>query len=210
VSLVLAARNSIVAKGLAGFVEEVSSLVLVGTASDALAAFVLVQTRRPQLVLLDCALFRPLLALLGPQHYRPRILLIGLRRHPGSDVAASRHHACGFVRGGAPPDEVVGLMHYVAHCEFGHPGHARCVACPAQATVRLPRLPLSEREYDIFLRIGGGEGPSGIAKELGVSVKTVEAHRENLKHKLGIDSSHGLLAAAIAWRQGDFDAHCEP
>ena len=67
----------------------------------------------------------------------------------------------------------------------------------------LPKLPLSEREYDIFERIGHGHGATRMASDLGISVKTIETHRESIKRKLRLDSAHALLGAALAWRKGE-------
>jgi DNA-binding NarL/FixJ family response regulator len=55
---------------------------------------------------------------------------------------------------------------------------------------------LSDRELQIFQLIGGGSPNRQIALQLGISVKTVETHRENLKAKLGIQDSTDLLSAA--------------
>jgi DNA-binding NarL/FixJ family response regulator len=45
---------------------------------------------------------------------------------------------------------------------------------------------LTDREYEIFRLIGMGMSSSDIAMKLARSVKTVEAHRANLKQKLGL------------------------
>ena len=58
---------------------------------------------------------------------------------------------------------------------------------------------LSTRELEVFSLIGGGMVVSQIAIRLGISVKTVEAHRENIKNKLGFSSSAQVLAAAVLW-----------
>lgn len=58
---------------------------------------------------------------------------------------------------------------------------------------------LSNRELEIFDLIGGGLGPSSIAERLHLSVKTVEAHRENIKKKLGLSSGAELLRRALQW-----------
>ena len=44
---------------------------------------------------------------------------------------------------------------------------------------------LSDREMAVFSLIGAGHGVGQIAKELGISRKTVETHCENIKQKLG-------------------------
>jgi DNA-binding NarL/FixJ family response regulator len=59
--------------------------------------------------------------------------------------------------------------------------------------------PLSDRELEVLMLIGKGNGSAQIAKQLHISVKTVEAHRANIKYKLHLDSSTELLQYAIRW-----------
>ncbi len=59
---------------------------------------------------------------------------------------------------------------------------------------------LSDRELQVFQLLGSGLGPHQIADQLHLSVKTVETHRENIKHKLGFQDA-GSLAAAEDWVQ---------
>src|SRR5204863_2212376 len=52
-----------------------------------------------------------------------------------------------------------------------------------------PLASLSDRELQVYQRIGEGLSNQEIAEQLGISVKTVSAHRENLKSKLGLASA---------------------
>jgi DNA-binding NarL/FixJ family response regulator len=56
---------------------------------------------------------------------------------------------------------------------------------------------LSDRELQVLRSIGRGLSSREIAEELFISVKTVEAHREHIKAKLGLASSGQLLRYAI-------------
>jgi DNA-binding NarL/FixJ family response regulator len=56
---------------------------------------------------------------------------------------------------------------------------------------------LSHREVHIFLLIGSGLGTKKIAHSLRLSAKTIETHRENIKHKLGLNSGRQLVERAI-------------
>jgi DNA-binding NarL/FixJ family response regulator len=58
---------------------------------------------------------------------------------------------------------------------------------------------LTDREYEIFRLIGLGLGASEIAVKLNRSVKTIEAHRANLKQKLGLRNAHELNRFAANW-----------
>jgi DNA-binding NarL/FixJ family response regulator len=58
---------------------------------------------------------------------------------------------------------------------------------------------LTARELQILRRIGEGRGTAEIAAELGLSGKTVSAHRENLKKKLGAPTAAELIRHAVGW-----------
>lgn len=58
---------------------------------------------------------------------------------------------------------------------------------------------LSDREMHIFRRIGKGERTTAIAKELGISIKTVETHQAHIKRKLQLGSSLQLRRIAEGW-----------
>jgi DNA-binding NarL/FixJ family response regulator len=58
---------------------------------------------------------------------------------------------------------------------------------------------LTDRELQVFRLTGLALTSRQIAEKLGVSVKTVEAHRENIKNKLGLESGPALVARAALW-----------
>jgi DNA-binding NarL/FixJ family response regulator len=58
---------------------------------------------------------------------------------------------------------------------------------------------LSDRELEVFELLGGGATTREVARRLGLSVKTVESYRENIKNKLGIDNSNRLIRRAVEW-----------
>ena len=58
---------------------------------------------------------------------------------------------------------------------------------------------LTDRELQVFRLVGRALSTRTIAEKLGVSVKTVEAHRENIKGKLGVDTHTALVARAAQW-----------
>ena len=59
--------------------------------------------------------------------------------------------------------------------------------------------PLTNRELQVFRLVGLVQPTRVIAEKLGVSVKTVETHRENIKNKLALHSHDELLACAARW-----------
>jgi DNA-binding NarL/FixJ family response regulator len=65
---------------------------------------------------------------------------------------------------------------------------------------------LSNREMHIFQLLGSGFGNRQIATSLGLSVKTIDSHQENIKHKLHLRSCAQLRERAAKWVEQTFDA----
>jgi DNA-binding NarL/FixJ family response regulator len=59
-------------------------------------------------------------------------------------------------------------------------------------------LGLTSREVEVLQRIAEGEANKQIAAGLGISIKTVEKHRDNLMKKLNIHDTAGLTRYAIS------------
>jgi len=58
---------------------------------------------------------------------------------------------------------------------------------------------LSDRELEVLRLMGDGHGTRQIAEELHLSVKTIETHKERIKHKLGIKHAPDLSRRATEW-----------
>jgi DNA-binding NarL/FixJ family response regulator len=63
---------------------------------------------------------------------------------------------------------------------------------------------LSDREMHIFQLLGSGLVKRQIAQSLNLSVKTIESHRENIKRKLGLNSSRELVDRATRYLEETF------
>jgi DNA-binding NarL/FixJ family response regulator len=58
---------------------------------------------------------------------------------------------------------------------------------------------LTDREFEIFQLIGQGRSTRDIAQQLGLSPKTVDVHRANLKAKLELRDTTALVRHAVRW-----------
>jgi DNA-binding NarL/FixJ family response regulator len=63
---------------------------------------------------------------------------------------------------------------------------------------------LSDREMHIFQLLGSGLGTRQIAHSLNLSAKTIESHRENIKHKLDLKSGRDLVDRATKYVEETF------
>ncbi len=58
---------------------------------------------------------------------------------------------------------------------------------------------VSNRELQVLNLVGRGVSSRDIAAELGLSVKTVESHRQSIKRKLNLATNSQLLQYAMNW-----------
>jgi DNA-binding NarL/FixJ family response regulator len=58
---------------------------------------------------------------------------------------------------------------------------------------------LSDRELEVFRRLGEGQASRLIAEELHLSIKTVQAYCARIKGKLGLTNAAELVREAIRW-----------
>ena len=58
---------------------------------------------------------------------------------------------------------------------------------------------LTDRELEVFQWFGHGSSVKQIADRLNISVKTVQAHRANIKTKLRLAHANELTIKAIRW-----------
>jgi DNA-binding NarL/FixJ family response regulator len=62
-----------------------------------------------------------------------------------------------------------------------------------------PFAQLSDREFEVFQLVGHGSSTREIAKELGLSPKTVDVHRMNIRAKLELKDATALVRHAVRW-----------
>jgi DNA-binding NarL/FixJ family response regulator len=64
-----------------------------------------------------------------------------------------------------------------------------------------PLETLSDREIEVFRRLGAGQGTRDIATELGLSLPTVQTYCSRIKEKLGVTTGNELMREAVRWVQ---------
>jgi DNA-binding NarL/FixJ family response regulator len=61
----------------------------------------------------------------------------------------------------------------------------------------MARPGLTKRERDVVILVAEGRSNKGIGDALSISAKTVESHRRNVMHKLGLKSTAELVRYAV-------------
>jgi DNA-binding NarL/FixJ family response regulator len=73
------------------------------------------------------------------------------------------------------------------------------IAGDKAGTAKTPIESLSDREFEIFRLIGEGLKASQMAKQLHLSIKTIETYRSRIKEKLNLPNASELLQYSIRW-----------
>lgn len=109
--------------------------------------------------------------------------------------------ARGYLTKAARPEELINAIFSVQAGErYITPQIAEHMAANyLQGEEESPLKQLSNRELEILMLICRGEKPAMIAKNLFISVKTVNGHRYQLFKKLGVTSDIELTRLAIAY-----------
>ena len=197
--------HPLVRDGLRARLALVPGLETVGEAGGAAEALARLVDARPDLVLMDVGmkdvngidLTRQLLE----RAPSLRVLMLSMYDTPEYVQRALQAGACGYVLKDAPAEEIVAAIEAVAAGgTFLSPGVSRRLF-----RNQAPRPLLSSRESEILAALGRGESSKQIAGALGLSVRTVETHRQNIKRKLDIEGQAELIKYAVehARRHGD-------
>ena len=200
--------HPLVRAGLASLIKGEADMEVCGETGDISAALELVRTQSPDLVTVDLSLADgnglELVKRLVASHSEIKILVCSMHDEALFAYRALKAGAMGYIGKEQATTHVIDAIRQVLKgkiwlsadmTERALQGLANGKADATAATVDR----LSDRELEIFGLIGRGMGPSEIAEQLHLSVKTIETHRENIKKKLNLRSGSELTRLAMQW-----------
>jgi DNA-binding NarL/FixJ family response regulator len=185
-------------EGLRTLLEREEDIVVVGEADSARQAYELAESKRPDVIVLDMSLpgvdgvsaTRELTRRLPGG----RVLILSMHDERYLVSRALAAGATGYASKSQPPETVLEAVRCVARGERYIGPEIDPVE--VQPEDEGPIGPLSEREREVFHLLVRGFSNQRVAKELCISVKTVETHRTHIHHKLGVHSVAELLRFA--------------
>jgi DNA-binding NarL/FixJ family response regulator len=209
--IVVLEEHPLLRHGIAHFLNSQEDMIVCGEADNIRDARHKIQELKPHLLLTALRLGTgdSLEFLKALKSERPALLILVYSAFEETIFAerAFRAGAEGYVMKKAPKEEVltaireilsgnIYVSHDVAMRAFKKSLETRSEQQqrPARPTIAIERL--SDRETQIFFLLGSGLGNTQIANSLNLSVKTIESHRENIKHKLDLSCSRDLVACA--------------
>lgn len=207
--ILLVDDHPLLREGLARLISGESGMTLCGTASSVQEALAMVEAEKPNLVITDLTLpgrnGLELIKDLGATH--PEIPTIVLSMHDELFYAERvlRAGGRGYVMKDAPPDHLLKAIRTVLDGGvFASPAvtsHFLQALSPGSTQTK-PSFPLerlTDREMEVFELIGKAKSNHDIACRLGISPRTLDAHRAHIREKLGLGDGNELTRYAIRW-----------
>ena len=194
-------------EGLVVLVEREADLAVCGEADNAPQALANIERLKPDLVLVDIGLpgrsglelIKDLRAVL------PEIAVLAISMHDETLYAERvlRAGGRGYLMKQEGPERTLQAIRQVLDGQISVSGKMSARILDAlsnrRAKTNSPIARLTDREFEILQLIGRGKDSHAIAEQLHLSVKTVDAHRGNIKEKLELESGTELICYAARW-----------
>jgi DNA-binding NarL/FixJ family response regulator len=209
INVLLAEDHAIVREGFRKMLELEKDLQVVGEAQDGREAVALVKALRPDVVLMDIAMPQ----LNGLEATRQvlkavpatKVLILSAHSDDAYITNAIDSGARGFLLKQTSSHAVCEAIREVQKGKtfYGPTVARRLHQLKGNSTDRAGRpqsrnARLSSREMEVLQLIAEGKANKETAAELGISMKTVEKHREKVMSKLNIHDTAGLTRYAIS------------
>jgi DNA-binding NarL/FixJ family response regulator len=202
----------VVREGLKTLINAQADMQVVGEAGDGAAALQQIQATQPDVVIMDISMpgVNGIKATEEIHRLCPNVKVLVLSIH--DDTSYLRQMlavgASGYLIKHTIAEALIQAIRSVAagglYLDPGLAGHVvnRYVRQPAAVTDLLGAA-LSEREYEVVLRVVQGYSNKETAQQLNLSVKTVESYRARAMEKLGLTSRAALVRYALehGWLQ---------
>jgi DNA-binding NarL/FixJ family response regulator len=203
IRIIVVDDHPVVREGLVASLEDDPEFQVVGSAGSAEDALPLVTTQHPDVILLDLELpgVNGLEAIpaLTAAHPASRILILTAYDTDERVLGAIRAGAKGYLLKGASLEEIARAIRSV------HAGESYLeprIATKVLAELGPRRRPaaLSHREREVIRLVAAGRSNKQIARELGITERTVKFHVTSILNKLGADNR--AQAVALAAQRG--------
>jgi two-component system nitrate/nitrite response regulator NarL len=199
IRVLLIDNHPLVLDGLKAVLETFDHIEVAGTAGLAQTGLEIGRQVLPQVVLMDINMPK-LSGIDAIELFRnelPQARVVMLSMHDSREYISSSvmHGAAGYILKDVSTDEIVSAIETVA----GGGTYFSSGVFDALMGERAEEGsdPLTPRERDILGLIVAGRSNKEIADVLGITSATTETHRKNLKRKLGITTTAGLIRYAL-------------
>jgi len=194
--------------GLAELLDTQTDLTVCGHADSAPSALEQMRRLQPDLAILDITLRGTngieLVKLMKAEYPQMPVLVLSMHDEALYGLRALRAGALGYVMKAEGVQHVLEAVRRVLEGKmFVSPKLSEKLIFKAvhgsESDSPSPIDRLSDRELEVLVMLGRGHSTRSIAKQINLSVKTVETHRAHIKEKLGFADANEMVRFAIDW-----------
>jgi DNA-binding NarL/FixJ family response regulator len=197
--------HPIVREGMALLINREPDLTVCAAAEESNAAMEAIESLHPDLVIVDISLpgrdGLELLKMIRGKNPQMPVLMLSMHGEIMYAERALRAGANGYIMKQEATEKVlIAIRRILNHQVYVSERIANRMLLHLSGTRNDGRSPLdglSDRELEVFRRMGEGQSTREIAEELHLSVKTIETHQARLKEKLSLRSSRELVQYSI-------------
>lgn len=201
VRVLLADDHELVRDGIRARLQKVPELEVVGEATNGRTALDLAAELHPDVLLMDVSM--PVMngleaaAMIRKSLPRVAVLMLSIYDNPEYVRGVVQAGARGYILKDISAAEMITAITSVANggYYFSSAVGPTLVGAGTSAPVEDP-YGLTDRERQVLTAIARGQPNKEVAKELGISVRTVESHRLNLREKVGTKNAAQLYKVA--------------
>jgi len=205
IRVLLADDHTLVRAGIRSLLEGLENVEVVGEAGDGQEAVRLAESLRPDVVLLDVGMpglnGLDVAARLATQDASIRVLILSMHTSEEYVLRALRAGCAGYLLKGSAVAELAIAVRAVARGEtYLSPAVSKHVMddyVRRTGGATDPIDALTPRQREVLQLVAEGNTSKDIADRLGLSFKTVEAHRAQIMERLGLHDVAGLVRFAM-------------
>jgi two-component system invasion response regulator UvrY len=204
IRILLVDDHAVVRTGFRLLLQSVPEMSVVAEADCGEAACQLYAEFLPDVVVMDLAMpgmggLEALRRIRSQHAQQARVLTLSAHDDPMHARRALQEGALGFLSKRSAPEALVEAVATVAAGRrYIDPSLAQKLAlADFDGATKSPVERLSEREFEVFVRLAKGATVQRIAQDLNLSASTVGTHLYNIKHKLGVGNQSEITLIAI-------------
>lgn len=203
IKIIIADDHAFLREGIKKTIQDEADMKVVGEASNAIDVLAIMKDSDADIAIIDISMpgksGLDILKDLKAMKKKFKVLILSMHPEDRFAIRALKAGASGYLTKESAPDELVKAIRTVltGRKYVSKALAEKLVDLLSDDNDGLPHEQLSDREYEVFIKIASGKRAIEIADELSISVHTVNTYRARILEKLNMNSNVELTQYAM-------------
>lgn len=206
INILIADDHKVFREGIISILEEVEDITVIAEAADGREVLERLKEVQPEIILMDITMGDTngidTTKLVKAAYPNIKILALSMHSESGYIIKMLEVGASGYLLKDAGKEEMETAIRIIAKGKTYYSQQVSSIIVqhltnPNKPKVAKGGVPLTKREVEVLRLIADEYSNPEIAKELFISIRTVDTHRRNLLEKLQAKNTAGLVRYAI-------------